>query len=445
MPPLGILYLAGWLREKGHDVSIIDLAGVDDWKSKLDLEYEHELADIIGFTATTPQYNVSKEIMNHIKFFSCDQKFVIGGIHTTSLVHANELNFLNDGFDSYCIGEGFNTVLRMAEDYPNLKRMYTEPIIKDVNELPFAARDLIDIKSYKYKLGDTPATTFYSQWGCVYGCVYCESPMAGAYTVRAMHPQRIQSELKQIMTDFGIYGAMFFDDELNLDRKRMLGICEKIKELEDMVWRGFVVTAKFDEEIARACKESNCYEIASGIESGSPTILRNIKKPATVEINARFIRTAKKAGLRVKAFMIIGLPGENWRTVKETYTFLDNLRKEGYAPDDVDFSILQIYPGAPVYQNPGDVEFDSFENFDKMYYKSSPDSYTDLVQIKTAGMSKYDLVAARNLMEFVFKKKGWIKEYSDRKDLDAVYTKDNVFETIKYACKKLEIPVSSIL
>ena len=49
-------------------------------------------------------------------------------------------------------------------------------------------------------------------------------------------------------------------------------------------------------------------------------------------------------------------------------------------------------------------------------------------------------------MEYVFKKKDWIKEYSDRKDLDEVYKKnDSVFESIKYACSKLDIPVSSII
>ena len=444
MPPLGILYLAAWLRKHGHDVSIVDLAGVDDWRSHLAKEWKRfDKANIIGFTATTPQYNISKEIRDYLDSHYYFVKYVIGGIHTTSLVYANEMDFLEkDGFDSYCIGEGYNSVLKMAEDYPNLKRMYSEPILKDVNELPFAARDLIDIKSYKYKLGDVPTTTFYSQYGCYYECSYCESKMAGSFTVRAMSPQRIQDEIRHIRDTYGIKGIMFFDDELNLDKKRMLGICEKIKELGDIVWRGFMVTAKFDREIAEACKESNCYEVASGIESGSPTILRNIKKPANIELNRKFLCTGRQAGLRTKAFMIIGLPGETWDTIKETYQFLKSLGEN--KPDDVDFSILQVYKGSGIYKNPMDIKFEDYDS-DKMYYKSSPDSYTDLIQVQTQAMTKYDLVAARNFMEMVFKKKDWIKEYSDRKDLDEVYKKDNVFESIKYACSKLDIPVNSIL
>lgn len=457
MPPLGILYLASWLRKHGHNVCIIDLAGVNDWREELRTNINEDKlvdSDIIGLTATTPQYNLAIQIAAVIrdrlgdnKYFynnTSIRRYIVGGIHITSLAHNNDLVFShNQVFDSYCVGEGFNAVTKMAEEFTYMPRIYTEPIIKDVNELPFAARDLIDIKNYKYKLGDVPATTFYSQWGCIYNCSYCESPMAGSYTVRAMTPQRIQDEIRHIRDEFGIHGIMFFDDELNLDKKRTLGICEKIKELGDITWRGFMVTAKFDEEIANACKESNCYEVASGIESGSPKILRNIKKPATVELNKKFLITAKKAGLRTKAFMIIGLPGESWMTIKESYNFLKNLGE--FAPDDCDFSILQVYPGAPIYQNPMDVEFDSFENYDKMYYKSSPDSYTDLIQIKTKAMEKYDLVAARNFMEYIFKKRGWIKEYSDRKDLDEVYKKDNVIDSIKYACQKLDIPFDSIL
>ena len=286
------------------------------------------------------------------------------------------------------------------------------------------------------------ATTFYSQYGCYYECSYCESKMAGSFTVRAMHPQRIQDELRHVSDTYGIKGAMFFDDELNLDKKRMLAICDKIKELGDIVWSGFFVTAKFDREIAEACKESNCYEVASGIESGSPTILKNIHKPATLELNRKFLITGKKAGLRTKAFMIIGLPGESWLTIKDSYNFLKNLGE--YQPDDVDFSILQVYKGSGIYKNPMDVRFEDYDS-DKMYYKSSPDSYTDLIQVRTKEMSKYDLVAARNFMEMVFKKKDWIKEYSDRKDLDEVYKKDNVFESIKYACSKLDIPIDSVL
>lgn len=591
MPPLGILYLAAWLRKHGHEVSIIDLAGVPDWRAEISREQSKlDGTDWVGLTCTTPQYYDSMKIRDNIRARGYDMPVTVGGIHLTSLAHNNEMDFLDDGFDAYCVGEGYNAVTKMCVDLKSggLNKLYAEPILKDVNDLPFAARDLIDIRGYRYKLGDTPTTSHYSQYGCVYGCLsaetlitlanrtkvrldqirvgdyllntqgsksrviakaktpekqayelelttgqkivgsadhpvltrrgwitisqltendevyvdsaeqssgnlhgssttkdtltgsapppvktnhrsndsqvksvkkldglvqsfldiscdpvpsfiangmgvhnctYCESPLSGSFTVRAMSAERIVAEVKQVRNDFGIYGATFFDDEMNLSKSRMLAICDGFRRLGDVVWRGFMVTGKWDRELADACKSSGCYEVATGIESGSPAILRNIRKPATVELNRAFIRSAKKAGLRVKTFMIIGLPGESWQTVRETDAFLEGLRAEGCAPDDVDFSILQVYPGAPIYQNPIDVTFT--KDYEHAYYKSTPGEYGDLIQVQTAGMAKADLVAARNYLEEKYKPAGWVKDHIDRKDLDRVmasiqYAKDRM-------------------
>jgi len=252
-----------------------------------------------------------------------------------------------------------------------------------------------------------------------------------------MTADRIAAEVKQVRDTFGIHGAMFFDDEMNLSEKRMLQICDRLYQLGGITWRGFVVTAKWNRGLAEAAKRSGCYEIASGIESGSPQILQNIRKPATVEINSRFVKVSKAAGLRVKAFLIVGLPGESWSTVKETDRWLDGLRAEGCQPDDIDVSILQIYPGAPLYQNNQDVQFDPIKP-ELAYYKSSPDSYLELVQVRTAGMSKYDLVSARNFLEAKWKHRDWIRDYSDRHDLDEVYDKNqDVAQSIRYAAKRI--------
>jgi radical SAM superfamily enzyme YgiQ (UPF0313 family) len=442
MAPLGILYLASWLRKFGHDPHIIDLAGVPDWRKHL-LSESSKIVDsaFVGITCTTPQYFDAIKIHKFLESQNIRIPVVVGGIHLTSVAHVNEMDFLKDGFDSYVIGEGFNAVTKMCDDIEEcgrLKKIYTEPIIRDVNDLPYAARDLIDIRSYDYHLGDVKTCTQYTQWGCPYSCQYCESPLSGSWTVRAMHPQRIQDEVRQVRDDFGIYGHMFFDDEMNLDKKRMLGICAKLRELGDITWRGFVVTAKFDAELAGACKSSGCYEIASGIESGSEEILRKIRKPATRAINRRFVITAKNAGLRVKLFLIVGLPGESWKTIQATDEFLSELSSIHAAPDDIDVSILQVYKGAPIYQNAGDVVFKK-DWSEKSYYKAGPGTYEDagLVQVTTAQMSEYDLIAARNYLESRYKQKDWIKNYTDRKDYDDIYGRADIAESIAYAEKKL--------
>lgn len=443
MAPLGILYLAAWLRIHGHEPQVIDLAGVDDWRAELKREIKKiDGAGWLGFSCTTPQYRDAQRIRDYIWH---DLGFdglpmVAGNIHITSEVYANRMGFLEeDGFTSYCTGEGFNAVTKMCDDLKNnggLKRLYAEPIIPDVNRLPFAARDLIDIRSYRYKLGDRPCCTVYTQWGCYYQCSFCESRMNGSDVVRMMTPDRIAAEAHQIRDTFGFTAFHHFDDELNLSRDRLLGICQKYKEMGDVRWRGFLIAAKTDEEVFKAMKESGCYECAFGAESFSPTILRNIKKPASVDMNMRFIRLAKKSGLRVKMFTIVGLPGESWKTISETYRALLQLRAEGCAPDDIDVSICQVYHGSGIFQQKMadpksvDIEFDEYD-YEKMYYKSSPSSMADLIQVRTSGMTKQDLIDARNLLEKEFKPTNWIEDNTGRKDLDRIY------ESIRRAESKL--------
>src|SRR3970282_2289731 len=109
MPPLGILYLAAWLRKYNHEVEIVDLAGRDNFY--LDDVAKVARADVVGFTCTTPQYNIAQRLTKYLReeLGHDTQKYIVGGIHTTSLVHAGEMDFLKrDGFDSYCVVEGYN-------------------------------------------------------------------------------------------------------------------------------------------------------------------------------------------------------------------------------------------------------------------------------------------------------------------------------------------------
>src|SRR6185436_5093299 len=203
MPPLGILYLAAWLRKSGHDAEILDLAGIDDWKAEISRRQLN--CDWFGISCTTPQYADAKRIRQYLRQIGYTFPIIVGGIHLTSLVkNAKEVEFLQkDKFDSYVIGEGYNAVAKICTDLQegHVSPIYSESILKDVNDLPFAARDLIDIHSYKYTLGDVPTTTHYTQYGCPYACQYCESPLSGSFTVRAMNPERVAAEVKQVRDD----------------------------------------------------------------------------------------------------------------------------------------------------------------------------------------------------------------------------------------------------
>ena len=139
-----------------------------------------------------------------------------------------------------------------------------------------------------------------------------------------------------------------YDDELNVNKKivELMNLIAKTQEDlgTEFRLRGFVKAELFTEEQAEAMYRAGFRWILVGFESGSPRILENINKKATREDNARCLEIARKHGLKVKALMSIGHPGESEETVVETRDWLMKVK-----PDDFDVTIITTYPGTPYY------------------------------------------------------------------------------------------------
>jgi radical SAM superfamily enzyme YgiQ (UPF0313 family) len=150
--------------------------------------------------------------------------------------------------------------------------------------------------------------------------------------------------------------------------------------------------------------------ILVGFESGSPRILENIEKKATVEQNSRCMEIARRHGLKVKALMSIGHPGESKQTIRETKEWL--LKEK---PDDFDVTIITTYPGTPYYDRavetgPGVWTYTYPKNGDKLhsfeldytitadYYKGDPDGGYK-AYVFTDYLSADDLVKERDAVE----------------------------------------------
>lgn len=141
---------------------------------------------------------------------------------------------------------------------------------------------------------------------------------------------------------------MFYDDELNVNKNvvpLMRNIAQKQQDL-GVEWRlrGFVKSELFTEDQAESMYSAGFRWILVGFESGSPEILVTMNKKATVEENIRCMEIAKRHGLKVKALMSIGHPGETVETVMATGKWLLEAK-----PDDFDLSIITCYPGTPYY------------------------------------------------------------------------------------------------
>src|SRR5207245_6494827 len=108
--------------------------------------------------------------------------------------------------------------------------------------------------------------------------------------------------------------------------------------------RGFIKSQLFTDEQADAMARAGFRWMLTGFESGSPRILENINKKATREENTRCVEIARRHGLKVKALMSIGHPGESQETILDTHRWLLAVK-----PEDFDVTIVTTYPGTPYY------------------------------------------------------------------------------------------------
>lgn len=168
--------------------------------------------------------------------------------------------------------------------------------------------------------------------------------------IRSRTTKNVVDELTHMHQMYGVRGFMLYDDELNVN-PQMVELMDSISEAQKQLGvqfklRGFIKSQLFNDEQADAMYKAGFRWILTGFESGSPRILENINKKATREENSRCVDIARRYGLKVKALMSIGHPGESPQTLQETKDWL--LEKK---PDDFDVTIITPYPGSPYYDD----------------------------------------------------------------------------------------------
>ena len=424
---LGILRIAAVLERAGYDVDVLDLSGIENYLDVVDDYSRQAGARTFCLTATTPQMPSAVKIAERL---AGRGKLILGGPHATlvaaavkkgSLRAQRAMYELKKFFDVVVAGDGERAIFAVLEegctrlidaDDPKSSFFLTNQAL---DELPFPARHLIDMESYHYQIDGERATSLICQLGCPFGCGFCggrASPMLRR--VRTRTTASVVAELRHLHETYGYKGFMLYDDELNVN-PQMVGMMNAIADLQEELGvqfklRGFIKAQLFTEGQAEAMYRAGFRWILTGFESGSPRILQNIQKRATRGENTRCVEIARRAGLKVKALMSMGHPGESLETIQETRSWLLENK-----PDDFDVTIITPYPGSPYYdeaveEEPGEwvytfqatgdklyaKEVDYFKTAD--YYKGDPNGgYKSYVW--TDALSVGDLVRERDSLE----------------------------------------------
>ncbi len=439
---LGILKVAAVLEKAGIKVEMLDLSGVQNSIEAVVDHTKTSKTEIFGITSTTPQLPAATKISEAIRQTKPSARIIIGGPHptlvNTALKREKRLNVdgratkamrrLEEFFDVIIAGDGEEAIFQAIQKNAPMLIDADDPQSllflnqQHLNNLPFPARHLIDAPSYHYSIEGFSAISLIAQLGCPYACGFCggrESPTFRRVRIRTS--ENVVDEMIHLYRTDGYRGFMLYDDELNVNTQmiELMALIAKAQKDLGAEWRlrGFIKAQLFTDAQAEAMHQAGFRWVLTGFESGSPRILQNMNKKATREENTRCVEIAKRHGLKVKALMSIGHPGESFEKIQDTYNWLLEIK-----PDDFDVSIITCYPGTPyydyalphksvpgvwtyTYEKTGDrlhqIEIDYTETAN--YYKGNPDggyrSYVFTDELKSD-----DLVRERNRLERTIRK-----------------------------------------
>ena len=351
-PQLGPYYIKRYVEENSNH--IVDIMSYPINIQKL------RTYETVGFSITTPQYGEAVRILK-----SLDPNRVLtvaGGPHC--------LNYEAEGFTLTINGDGCRPFLDI------LDHKIPHEADDDNDQLPYRDGTLHE---YKYLLNGMPSTVIITSRGCPNHCYFCEH---SGFPVRLKSSKAVEQEIQECK-DWGFEAIMFFDDLFCLNFRRVEELCEVIKPF-NIRFRCFAQASNFTEDMAKVLSESGCVEIGYGAEHADQATLNIINKKTTVEQNYNIIKIAHKYGIRVKAFLMIGLPGENKDTISKVREFI-----EISGIDDYDVAVYFPYKGTYIREHPEefDIQISCYPSLG--YYKGK--SGVAEVRVSTSSLTSEEI------------------------------------------------------
>ena len=364
-PPLGLGYLAAVMEADGHEVAIIDL-GLDP-NAPLERGVERVVAfgpNLVGFTAMTNNYRSVEETVDLLRR-RLQVPVVVGGPHATLFP---EIILSHPGIAYVVCGEGEETLRELtrtildAGPNPSRDRLQSvrglafkvngravvntpRPLIQDLDALPVPARHLFELERYPLYASDGERmVTLLSTRGCPYNCSYCFKGIVGR-TYRQRSPENVLAEIRHVMTEYGYRHFYFVDDLFTLDSRRLEAIAARIiDEKLDIRWQCLGRVDRVTPELLKLMHRAGCRELHFGIESGDEEILRHVGKGFTLDQVRAAVLWAAQAGMLVKGYFMLGLPGDTELTMAKTLRLASELEL-----DEAMFSLTTPFPGTRLW------------------------------------------------------------------------------------------------
>ncbi|MBL6449798.1 B12-binding domain-containing radical SAM protein [Fulvivirga sp. 29W222] len=416
-PPLGILYISAFLEQNGITTEVFDSTF-----SEKALLKAHLIRQKPKYVAIYVNLMTKVNVLEIIDFIKKSRELQ----HTTVILGGPEVTyntdgFLNHGADFLVIGEGEETMLELItsldsnpEQIPLIdgiayKNQFGNNHIttkrskmRDIDHLPMPNRKAIDL--FKYldlwkKTHGSNAISVSTMRGCPYTCKWCSRAVYGL-SYRRRSPAKVVDELEWIQKNYNPDTLWFVDDVFTVSHKWLEEFNEILKERNLKISYECITRAdRLNEDVIRMMKESGCFRVWIGAESGSQKIIDLMDRRVDVQKVRDMIKLARKNGIEAGTFIMIGYPGETESDIEETIHHLKSSN-----PDH--FTITVAYPikGTELYQ-----EVESLQTT-KLEWSTSSDREIDFERTYSRGY--YDHALRRVISEvhyFKNKESGNIK------------------------------------
>ncbi len=367
-PPMGILYLAAYLR-KHFEADFVLINQREDNIPNDDLlrKIRDFAPDVVGFSSLTPAAHSVPYLTESVRSALPKALILLGGPHASSF---QEAALEGTSADASVPGEGelaFEQILRRhldGSDFSDIPGVHWRdkdgrvvsnpgrlPYIEDLDSLPFPAYDLIDIKKY-WRLQSMPPIprrkyiSLTSSRGCPYHCGWCHRIFGDQF--RFHSADRIADEVEHYVKTYGVNDIEFLDDIFNYDPRRVLGFNRELHKRNIRLKIAFPNGVRGDmltEEVIDSMVDSGTYFCSFALETGTPRLQKLMGKHLNIPRFLKAVEMAVNRGIFANGFVMLGFPTETEEEMLQTI----RVATDSYLHTASFFTVVP-FPGTQVFR-----------------------------------------------------------------------------------------------
>jgi anaerobic magnesium-protoporphyrin IX monomethyl ester cyclase len=406
--PISLAYLAETLRAAGHAVKVIDSYGNAPRNNYSDGSFVYYGLSADQLLASLPQdldaiFVYAINLTNHLSTIAIVRaikqkypKIPLIILENTQAVTAYALSlvkeeFFQAGADYVLTGEPEKRALRLlaalngdptetpdAIDGLGTIAFYNPPIeFQDENELnalPFPAWDLFPLDNYwslRFAHGPFSSRRYLpllTSRGCPYPCGFCVVPTTNRQKWRPRSATNVVDEMEHFGRTLGVYEFHIEDLDPTIIDSRTRDICNEILRRDlKVIWKiaaGTKVETMRDEDTIDLMAKTGCRYISISPETGSPRLLKLMRKPFDLGHAIRLVKRMSKVGIRSQACFVLGYPGETDEDLQMTRNLVRELTRVGV--DEIALFVVTPVPGSSIFN-----QFSGYKTLSELNFSPS--------------------------------------------------------------------------